>query len=503
MTAPQPPAVGSETGLLVPVLPMQDGPPDAVVVAAWHLALSNLLGQEVPHDLLGLWLFPERGGVMLLAPQELGRDHLPIPEPDPFLLHHQIYDLEQRIRQAGYGSVVAVPIRGRQRDLGLAVFARLDAGRYGADQAMRLLTMMHQVGPTFAQLAESPPLALAAGPAVYVTRQNAAEVVARAAAEGRTPAEVLRLVSGVLQSLIPHEKIEVAVPGVSAGSWALLSGAPEGRRWSDSTASVSQHVTGVIARADEDGTVIVGDLRTLGLTWPAYRETRALQRVHAVLGVRLTVAGGDDAWLLLGGAAPDLYREIDRELLIAVAPVLALRVHGLRMALEAEVIRIQAANQLAGHSRAARIASALAGTPDWADAIRSFVQDVRESLGYSEVRWILRMGDDEYAVQTAGDPRPHAWHPLLPVDAVELASLFRGATPFLVRGNRGADLLVPLRLGGSVIGALELRGGSPGAAGHPVTTAQLFADLIAPHLELARQSRIVGWSDSRLTDQVG
>lgn len=106
-------------------------------------------------------------------------------------------------------------------------------------------------------------------------------------------------------------------------------------------------------------------------------------------------------------------------------------------------------------------------------------------------------------MQTTGDPRPHAWHPLLPVDAVELASLFRGATPFLVRGNRGADLLVPLRVGGSVIGALELRGGSPGAAGHPVTTAQLFADLIAPHLELARQSRMVGSSQPRIADQIG
>ena len=497
MTAPQPPAVEPKSGPLVPVLPMQDGSPDAVAVAAWHLALSNLLGQEVPHDLLGLWLFPERGGVLLLAPQELGRDQVPIQEPDRFLLHHHIYELEQRIRQAGYGSVVAVPIRGRQRDLGLAVFARLESGRYGADQAMRLLTMMRQVVPTFAHLAESPPVALAAGPAVYVTRQNVAEVVARAAAEGRTPAEVLRLVSGVLQSLIPHERIEVAVPGVAAGAWALLSGPPEGRRWSDSTTSVSQHVTGLVARAEEDGTLIVGDLRALGTSWPAYRETRALQRIHAVLGVRLTVAGGDEAWLLLGGAASDLYREIDREVLIAVAPVLALRVHGLRMALEAEVTRIQAANQMAGHSRAARIASALAGTPDWADAIRSFAQDVRDSLGYSEVRWILRMGKDEYAVQAAADLHPQ---PISPVDTVELAALFQGATPFLVRGARGADLLVPLRLGGRVIGALELRGGSPGAAGHPVTTAQLFADLVAPHLELMRQETETG---SRVTDQVG
>ena len=71
-----------------------------------------------------------------------------------------------------------------------------------------------------------------------------------------------------------------------------------------------------------------------------------------------------------------------------------------------------------------------------------------------------------------------------------------GAAPFLVSGPRGSDLTVPLRVGGQVIGALELLGGSPGSTGHPVTSAQLFADLIAPHLELLRRevhadSRIV------------
>ena len=45
------------------------------------------------------------------------------------------------------------------------------------------------------------------------------------------------------------------------------------------------------------------------------------------------------------------------------------------------------------------------------------------------------------------------------------------------------------------VGALELGEGSPGSAGQPETGAQLFADLIAPHLELIRRSALGGRPD--------
>ena len=52
--------------VLVPVPDLSSGPPDPVALATWHMALSNLVGAEIPHQLLGLWLFPERGGAVLL-----------------------------------------------------------------------------------------------------------------------------------------------------------------------------------------------------------------------------------------------------------------------------------------------------------------------------------------------------------------------------------------------------------------------------------------------------
>ncbi len=74
-TGPTPP-MGD---LLVPVLDLTAGAPDPASIAIWHLALSNLVGTELPHQFLGLWVFPERGGVILLGPDTLAQDQLELP----------------------------------------------------------------------------------------------------------------------------------------------------------------------------------------------------------------------------------------------------------------------------------------------------------------------------------------------------------------------------------------------------------------------------------------
>jgi hypothetical protein len=128
-----------------------------------------------------------------------------------------------------------------------------------------------------------------------------------------------------------------------------------------------------------------------------------------------------------------------------------------------------------------------------------FVQDVRESLGYRDVRFALRLGEGTYVEVSAGDLRPLASLAVQPLAQSALESVFSGSAPFLVQGEQGNDLVVPLRVAGRVVGALELRDGSPGSGGHPVTGAQLFADLIAPHLELIRRSALGGRPDLTTT----
>src|ERR687892_297343 len=64
---------------LIPILRVEEGLGDSVALATWHEALSNTLGIDVPHDLLGLWLFPAHGKAVLLGPAALAADNLAVP----------------------------------------------------------------------------------------------------------------------------------------------------------------------------------------------------------------------------------------------------------------------------------------------------------------------------------------------------------------------------------------------------------------------------------------
>ena len=499
MTAPGPPPLnpGDPRPLLVPLLSTEDGPPDSAAVAAWQLALSNLIGVEVPHDLLGLWLFPTRGGVVLLAPAELGQDRITLPLPSPFLHQHELYDLEERIRHAGYRSAIAVPVRGSERDLGLALFANLDPGSYGVVQALRLDGLVRDLVPTFQALSAAPPLAVSTGTMPAVTPGNLSEVVARAAAEARTGPELLRLVSGVIQPMLPHERLEVALTGARPGRWALLSGAPPGARWGGGEAGPGDQpggaVEALLARAQADGTLLVQDLKAAGLVWPGHAGWvgRGAQRVRAVLGAELRLAEALPAWLLVGGAAPNSFRPADRETIARVAPVVALRVHGLRQSLATEVGQAQLHALQSAQPKAARLVALLSTTQHWGDATRQFERAVLETLGYRAVQFTLRLGEDRVVTFHPGELRPLGDLLPEPLELSAVAAVLQGTAPFVVHGEGGSTLAVPLRIGGRPVGAMELLEGESGPA-HPVTAAQQFADVIAPHLELLRRSALAG-----------
>src|SRR5687768_18314613 len=101
--------LGSEP--LVPILRATDAQVDPVALTTWHAALSNTVAVEVPHDLMGLWLYPAQGGVILLGPPELAADELVLPLPAPYLKPEQLSLVEEIVRDAGYRSVTCLPIR--------------------------------------------------------------------------------------------------------------------------------------------------------------------------------------------------------------------------------------------------------------------------------------------------------------------------------------------------------------------------------------------------------
>lgn len=492
MTEHEPQAREASAGeVLVPVPPLVDGPPDAAGVAAWHLALSNFLADEIPHSLLALWLFPRNGGVLLLAPSELAADQVEIPAPHPRLAQHQLFAIEERIRNAGYRSAIAIPIRSGERDLGLSLFADLQPGRYGVKQAIHLHEVLRGLVSTFAALALSPPMV--ALPPTEPQADPPAEpfqtLVARSASEARTGSELLRLVSAALQPVIPHDRLEVAVAGSQPRHWALLSGLPEQHRWGDSSESASQAIESLVELADDTGTILVPDLRPIAL-WPAHTSTRATHRVRAVLGTRLVVAGAPEAWFLLGGAAEGMYRHPDVEALHLVAPIIALRVDGLRQALRAEVGQAQVRGIQASQPRVARLVLMLSNTRHWGEASQAFGVEVTQALGFEACQFILRLGDDRVVTVAPGGMHPLQDLPSESLSLSPLAPVIEGSALFLVTGPDGRDLAVPLMVAGRPIGAMLLQGGNQGSAGHQVTAAQQMAGIIASHLELLRRGAL-------------
>lgn len=483
--------------LLVPVLSLAEGPPDAVAVAAWHLAFSNLVGVEIPHDLLGLWVFPPPpvGGVLLLAPAELAQDALPVPAPAPMLTQHQLFELEDRVRRAGYRSVIAVPARGPDRDHGLALFAALESGRYGVSQALRLQAVFRDLVPTFAALGQSPPLPGAAAAPADTTVEALPGLVARAAAEARTGADLLRLVSGVLQPVVPHERLEVAFAAERPTRWVLLSGPGDRQRWGETGDQVTVAMEDLLA-ARQDDWLDIAVLRRGRYQWPAYTASRSVHRIRSLLGFRLGLpdgggSGRGEAWLLMGGAAPGAFCTSDRAALEAVAPVLALRVHGLRQSLTSEVGQAQLQALQSLHPRLARLIGLLATTEHWGEASRAFAREACSALGYHSLRFALRWGEEELVRLRPGDLSPLSAADREPLDLAQVGAVVRGTAAFLVSGDSGCDLAVPLRIAGRSLGALEFLGrgrGEQAPPDHPITGAQLLADLVAPHLELIRRA---------------
>src|SRR3712207_3660285 len=94
------PPTGSEP--LVPILSVDDGQVDPVALSTWHQALSNTVAIEVPHDLMGLWLYPSAGGAVLIGPEELAEDDLVVPLPGPHLKPEQLSEIESIVLNAGY-----------------------------------------------------------------------------------------------------------------------------------------------------------------------------------------------------------------------------------------------------------------------------------------------------------------------------------------------------------------------------------------------------------------
>lgn len=508
----------------VPLLRLKGSSWDAVALETWLEALSGLLAPELPHDLMALWVYPPQGPAVLLGPSELAQDSLEVPTPAPHLGQDELYTMEQRIRRAGYASVVAMAVPHGDRDVGLMLLADLRPARYGLPEAVLLRNVADSLGPTLARIARQgrgpaeapredgtppPPERRRSEPGRKLAELHALLAkLGLAESASRTPREFAEFISSALQPMLPHDRVQVLVPDASAQEHYRFDGHGPGTFWSDPALVVTRDQfdpAAVFGDADE---LLVNDTEAPGAprAWcpdgPGKGRGEPLAR--SVIGVRLLSQTRVAGYLLLGGNGPAFFQQEDLDLLRQVAPMVAVRVDSFLLAWQVQVMRSHLSVLRNVPAHLGRIAEVLATTAHAGAATRLFAREAATVLPFDRMEFSLRLGEaDEVVVLAPGEARPLPDLPLVSVAGTELGRVLRGELPYAYAsarrqletefnaGQPTAALVVPLRVAGRIFGCLTLlAAGADAFTRADIALAQQLADVVAPHLELIRRASL-------------
>ena len=488
-----PPDAGGGADPLVPIVRVEQALSDPVALATWHEALSDSLGMDIPHDLLGLWLYPAEGGAVLLGPAALEADELKVPLPDPQLERRQLTVLEEIVGDAGYGSVVCLPVRFGRRDVGLLLVADLRPDRYDESVLLTLTSVSRRLAPAFGRMARQ--WHTVHGPAGGRWQRIAGlvDALAEAAAEATSAARYVAALSRALEPLVPHDRLELLVADPRASRHYRLSEHTGGALWADPSLIVGADLLAPAALLDAHGLLRLPDA-CRDPRWPRGYFTAAEPagaELRAVVGARFAGPGGVVAYLLAGSIGPDLYEDEDAAMLARVGRLIGAQVAAFAAAEPAPVPRRQEEAMLA---LLLEVAESLAASTEPADATRRVCELAERFLPFDQMRFAVRLTEGDRVVLLApGERRLLPDLPLVPVAGTALGRVIRGELPAafeLVEGE--ARLVVPLRVAGRVHGAL-LFTAAPPAVLNPAHSraAQHLADVVAPHIELLRRAALL------------
>jgi hypothetical protein len=488
------------TDPLVPLLPLEGSAPDPVALATWYLVLASTTAVEVPHDLFALWLFPDSGGVVLLGPEALAQDAVRVPVPDPYLLQDQLYQLEQVLRRAKYGSAIAVPVKLVSRDVAVMVLGSFSRGAYGPVQALALKRLARALTASMAALAEVMPSAAPHAALEHaMTREELPGHIARAAAEAATGPDLVRRVSGVIYPLLPHDRLEILACGTKAGTIVPLSGnAP---RKNLRISGAFDPFKEIVIRFGDAASLSIDDLTDLtGDDWAIGGGVSAPQPARGVLGARLLVAGQTVGYLLIASVAANAYHPDDEDSLSEAGLLVATRVAGFRLAAEVTALQAEIDSADIPALPLIRAAEALAVTGQLQEGLRRFSEGLGALLPHDRITLHLRWGEDEIIELNPDSPRPFADIPAMEVDAFVGAPVLRGDQEWLLRAVEGGkELIVPLAVAGRAVGTLGVRAHAFASTPEAAAVALQFANILAPHLELLRRGASAGMSPGSRT----
>jgi GAF domain-containing protein len=493
---------------LVPILRTDDGQVDPVALATWHEALSNTVAVEVPHDLMGLWLYPAHGGVVLLAPSELAQDDLIMPVPAPQLNPEQLSALEDVVQKAGYGSVTCLPVRFGKRDVALLLVANLEPNRYGEVERSVLQCVAQRIGPLLGRVARQ--WKLGEGRSLLQQERLAGllETVARANRDASTPQRFIATLSHGLAALLPHEHIELLLPDKTRGGYFRLGEHAGGALWGDPSLIIDAEHLNIADIFGARSRLLVADTYEDG-RWPRGFLTAsepAGADIRALVGARLNLRGKTSAYLLVGSIGSDLYGEDDLELLVLLAGLITPQIAGFipteqppsQVPAEPAAPKPSAAPAAAPEHEAyaellSRVAGLLATTADWSVVTQLVASEAISVLPCDKLTFVLRVtGGERVVVLDPGERRPLSSLPLISVTGTALARVLQGSLPCAFEQHDAETRLsVPLRVAGRIHGALTFSAMTPkNLTERHVVPIQHLADVVAAHLELLRRTSL-------------
>jgi GAF domain-containing protein len=516
---------------LIPLLHPRTRIQDMEALKAWYEAVADALRDELTTDLLAIWIYGPDGEPILLEPEALAADQLEIPRAEPIANQHLLDILEARIRRSGYGSVLLHPIRHGGQDAGLMLLACFPPHAYGL-RAERLLDAAADViAPMLARvvrasagpdesLAEHPQPALPEpeGPVTDRVRDRAREgelfeTLSDALGGAGTPRDLMLALSFALQPVLPHDGYELLVPDSSGENCYRLGLHGHGSLWGDPGLVVPRSALDPAALFGEHDAILVADAQGAeGIRVPELVTVRGIEQPPlSLVGVKLRVVERLVGYLLLGSSGPGFYREEDVALLDRVGALVAPRIEGLVLAWQYSVLRGQMDVLRHVPMHLAQVAELLASTAFLGDGSKLFVQQVAALLPVSALEFAVRLADEQrVAVVKPGAATPLADLPQEPIEGTGVAQVVRGEVPFLLSLEQEAKegvavLVVPLRSEGKIIGAMAMTALGPSPfSRNDLALAQQLADLVAPHLDLARRPAspgspfIPGWKRPNL-----
>ena len=479
---------------LVPILRVEEGLADTTALATWHEALSDAIGIDIPHDLLGLWLYTPAGRPVLLGPEALAQDSLEVPAPAPQLEEHQLHALEAVIRAAGYGSAICLGVRFGRRDVGLMLVADLRPDRYGDDQLSTLRLVTQRLAPLLGRLARQWPTESGL-PVPQVERVAALlDTVGHSNGSIATPQRFLSALSPALEPLLPHDHLELLLADPAGSRYYRLGEHAGGPLWLDPSLILGREHLDVEALFGHGDRLLLPDAWRDG-RWPRGYFTVAEPagaEPRGVVGARVSAPKGVTAFLLAASVGPDIYGDDDAALLSRVAsliaPQVALLVASAGNGARAEHCPSDPATILV------EAASLLATSADLGEATRRIGDLAGGFLPFDQLRFAIRLSEgDRVVLLEPGEKRPLPDLPLVPVAGTALAHVLSGQEPgsfSLADGE--ARITVPLRVAGRIHGAMLLTARQPAVLREAhLLPAQHLADVVAPHLELLRRTALL------------